>query len=170
MRIRPIIIQKAKIPGYMRIRDGKEQFVKGHIRHVVMVDRLADPDLRKAKRDKKKTKAAILPDGSGFFVGTVGKGEHFDVDRADDCVWLTDKRGKKRVIHLTKEQAKEVGKNLVSISKARGGFRMARYTDTLGEEESKRAKKERSKTGDWTPHQERFRERARQRREDYGEQ
>jgi len=46
------------------------------------------------------------------------KGEHFDVDRSDDCIWLTDKRGKKRVTHMTKVQAKEVGQELIDISKA----------------------------------------------------
>jgi len=45
--------------------------------------------------------------------------EHFSVERADDCVWLNDSRGQKRITHLTKDQAKRVGKHLISISKAR---------------------------------------------------
>jgi hypothetical protein len=43
--------------------------------------------------------------------------EHFKIDRSDECIWLTDKRGKKRIIHLVPEQAKEIGNELLSISK-----------------------------------------------------
>ena len=49
----------------------------------------------------------------------------------------------------------------------KGVFRIRR-PKMMGEEESKRAKKERSETGEWTPSQERMSERAKQRREDYG--
>jgi hypothetical protein len=45
--------------------------------------------------------------------------KHFKIDRADDCIWLTDKRGKKaRIIHLVPDQAKEVGSELINISKS----------------------------------------------------
>ena len=43
--------------------------------------------------------------------------KHFDVKRADDCIWLTDKREKVQQIHLTPDQAAEVGKALIDISK-----------------------------------------------------
>jgi endonuclease YncB( thermonuclease family) len=48
------------------------------------------------------------------------------------------------------------------------GFRMAKYTHKLGEEESQEAKKERH--GMWTPKSERMRELARRRREEEGEE
>lgn len=43
--------------------------------------------------------------------------EHFTVTREDNCIWLTDERGEKRVIHLVPSQAKEIGEALVEISK-----------------------------------------------------
>jgi hypothetical protein len=49
----------------------------------------------------------------------------------------------------------------------KGVFRIRR-PKMMGEEESKRARKERSQTGEWTPSQKRMSERAKQRREDYG--
>lgn len=53
-----------------------------------------------------------------FVILRKANNEYFSTDRADDCVWLTDLRGKKRIIHMTKEQAREVGKDLVEISKS----------------------------------------------------
>ena len=55
----------------------------------------------------------------GMDLAKAWKNEHFSIDRADDCIWLSDLRGKKRVTHLTKDQAREVGKELTTIAKAR---------------------------------------------------
>jgi hypothetical protein len=57
----------------------------------------------------------------------------------------------------------------VIIEKATGGFKIAR-PNQMGEDERATAKKRRDEAheeGTETPHQERFRERAKQRREDY---
>ena len=43
--------------------------------------------------------------------------KHFEIVRADDCIWLTDTRGEKPIqIHLVPSQAKEVGEALIEIS------------------------------------------------------
>ena len=35
--------------------------------------------------------------------------EYFKIETADDCVWITDKRGENKAIHLTKKQSEELG-------------------------------------------------------------
>jgi hypothetical protein len=63
-------------------------------------------------------------------------------------------------------RGKVPGEYYVILEKSRrsGGFRLARHE--LGEEESAAGRKRRRKEGSWTPHLERFRERARERREE----
>jgi hypothetical protein len=60
-------------------------------------------------------------------------------------------------------------RHVVTKERLAKGFRLANYSRTLGKNESRRAKKEKAESGDWTPHEERFRERAKERRESYGE-
>ena len=44
--------------------------------------------------------------------------EHFKIDRADNCIWLTDLRDESQPsIHLIPSQAKEVGEALIEIAK-----------------------------------------------------
>ncbi len=38
------------------------------------------------------------------------------VERADNCIWLIDDRGKHQEVHLTLGQAKEFGQKLIDIS------------------------------------------------------
>lgn len=43
--------------------------------------------------------------------------KYFKIDRADNCVWLTDLRDESRPpIHLTTSQAREVGEKLIEIA------------------------------------------------------
>ena len=43
--------------------------------------------------------------------------KHFEIDRADDCIWLTDtRREDSSPIHFVPSQAKEVGEALIAIS------------------------------------------------------
>ncbi len=51
----------------------------------------------------------------------------------------------------------------VILEKAKG-FRLSRHL--MGKEETERARKERARTGEWTPSGERLREMARRRREE----
>lgn len=52
----------------------------------------------------------------------------------------------------------------VILEKSHRGFRLARHQ--LGEEESEAGRKRRRREGSWQPHLERFKERARERREE----
>lgn len=38
------------------------------------------------------------------------------VERADNCIWLIDDRGKHQEVHMTPEQSKEIGQKLIDIS------------------------------------------------------
>ncbi len=43
--------------------------------------------------------------------------EHFEIDKADDCIWLRDTRSETPIeIHLVPSQAKEIGEALIEIS------------------------------------------------------
>ena len=38
------------------------------------------------------------------------------VERADNCIWLIDDRGKHQEVHMIPEQANEIGQKLIDIS------------------------------------------------------
>lgn len=38
------------------------------------------------------------------------------VERADNCIWLIDDRGKHQEVHMTPKQAEEFGQKLIDIS------------------------------------------------------
>lgn len=42
--------------------------------------------------------------------------KHFKIQSVNECVWLSDKRGHGKEIHLTKGQAKKLGEMLLGIS------------------------------------------------------
>ena len=42
--------------------------------------------------------------------------DNLRVERADNCIWLIDDRGKHQEVHLTPSQAKEFGQKLIDIS------------------------------------------------------
>lgn len=47
--------------------------------------------------------------------------KHFEVSRADDCIWLTDKRCQNVCIHFIPKQAKEVAGALMKIASEKRG-------------------------------------------------
>lgn len=288
-RMKQIIIQKANVDGYYREKDGKQQFVKSHIRHVVTTERLLDSDLQKAhkifvpagkrkaywrmdSREKKLARdmgaaafkagkppvpalnkefldtfvkpgaeigsstpamkeyargwheANLKPAGiremMGIF-GHAGEGKEpyettlQDIEYYKELVrkYANSKKlidedtrvttgalglGGSDLTYAARSTATEIGhylqdlpdlisevpkeeipflmqileqNNMIAYKKVteylKKAFRLASYTHTLGKEESRRSKREKAQSGDWTPHEQRFRERAKQRREDY---
>ncbi len=136
-----------------------------HLRHLgegAGTIRDITPEEHKKLTAEQKKRQASGGYGSKIDIGK----EEFELSDAQKKK-LRKKTILERPIDVTKRTIDEIMQR--RIEKAKGVFKFRMRKQELGSEEEKRAHEEHEQTGEWTPSQERMSERAKQRREDYGE-